>query len=52
MNQQFWDFFAENQQISNADHDFEGIIRQKTLLPKKLRDTAREIGFFWRRKIG
>ena len=26
-------FFAENHQISYADHDSEGIIRRKTLLP-------------------
>ena len=44
MNKQFWDFFAENQQISNTGHDFEGIIRRKTLLHRSLRDTARKIG--------
>ena len=32
-------FFAENQQISYADHDYERIIRRKTLLPRNFRDT-------------
>ena len=41
------EFFC--QQIRYADHDSERIliIRRKTLLPRNLRDTAREIGGFW-----